>query len=657
MAHKSNPSGHPYEVAVHDENQPEDQDNDAILVDIDNPLVRLSPAELVADVESFATVNNLTNILDLLIRGAKVARDPEAYESVLGLTAEEKAALKREKQLGFWRQTKELRTTILTCAIAAILQGWDQSSMNGANLHWPRDLGLHVGASTGDSLSIKKDIWVFAFINAAPFLFAALIGAWLSDPLNEYVYGRRAAIFISALFCFFSVIGSACTHTWQQLLACRVLLGIGMGAKASVVPVYAAEVSPAHIRGSLVMSWQLFVAFGIFLGFSANLVVFNIKSLAWRLQLAAASLPAIPLIFLIFVCPESPRFLIKKGRFKEAYTSLCYLNETPLQAARELYYISAQIEAENQLYMNKDSRRKDLELQDIIPGDNGNVRGELLGRSAIISNTSFWRRLWRLGSVPRIRRALLAAFVVMVAQQLCGVNIIAFYSSSVFSNPNNEDLTPEQVTSDHKRALWLGWGFGLTNFLFAWPAYGAIDRRGRRALLLFTIPGLALTLLAAGFSFQIPVNSKAYIGVITFFIILFSVFYSPGLGPVPFTYSAEVFPLVNREVGMSFAVFWNLLGAGILSLIVPVLNDALKATGLMCLFAGLNVVAFILVFLFVYETKEATLEELNSIFSVRTRRHIEYQVKYVLPWPWKYYIRKTVKTRLDPPYRWRHGTL
>lgn len=74
-------------------------------------------------------------------------------------------------------------------------------------------------------------------------------GAWLSDPLNEYLLGRRAAIFVAALFCFISVIGSACVQTYWQMLACRILLGVGMGAKASVVPVYAAEIAPAHIRG------------------------------------------------------------------------------------------------------------------------------------------------------------------------------------------------------------------------------------------------------------------------------------------------------------------------------------------------------------------------------------------------------------------------
>ena len=95
-------------------------------------------------------------------------------------------------------------------------------------------------------------------------MMCATRGCWFSHPLNHRL-GRRGTILISAFFCLGSVIGSAFTQTWPQLFICRLLLGIGMGTKASTIPVFAAENSPASIRGSLVMGWQLWVAFGIFL--------------------------------------------------------------------------------------------------------------------------------------------------------------------------------------------------------------------------------------------------------------------------------------------------------------------------------------------------------------------------------------------------------
>ena len=167
-----------------------------------------------------------------------------------------------------------------------ILAG-NQTGSNGANLTWPVDL-LNPTRSSCEAQGDQA--WLFAIVNAAPWFSAAIFALLLSDPANELLFGRRAAIIISAIFILAASVGGALVKTWQQFLACRIILGIGMGCKASVVAVFAAEVAPARIRGSLVMNWQLFDAFGephvvfrdrrvlmdcagIFLGFSANLMV------------------------------------------------------------------------------------------------------------------------------------------------------------------------------------------------------------------------------------------------------------------------------------------------------------------------------------------------------------------------------------------------
>jgi MFS family permease len=99
------------------------------------------------------------------------------------------------------------------------------------------------------------------------------------------------------------VLGSAVSQSWQQLFITRLLLGIGMGCKASTVPIFAAENVPAVIRGGLVMSWQMWTAFGIFLGFAANLAVYKVGPIAWRLQFGSAFIPAVPLVIGIYFCP------------------------------------------------------------------------------------------------------------------------------------------------------------------------------------------------------------------------------------------------------------------------------------------------------------------------------------------------------------------
>lgn len=175
-------------------------------------------------------------------------------------------------------------------------------------------------------------------------------------------------------------------------------------------------------------------------------------------------------------------------------------------------------------------------------------------------------------------------------------------------------------------------GFGLVNFVFAWPAIWTIDTFGRRTLLLFTFPQMAWTLLAAGLCYLIPESSKAHIGLVALFVYLFGAWYSPGEGPVPFTYSAEVFPLSHREVGMSWAVATCLFWASVLSITFPRMLAALTPTGAFGLYAGFNIIALVMIFLFVPETKQRTLEELDYIFAIPQRTFMRHQVFTVLPW-------------------------
>lgn len=159
-------------------------------------------------------------------------------------------------------------------------------------------------------------------------------------------------------------------------------------------------------------------------------------------------------------------------------------------------------------------------------------------------------RFLELFKVPRNRRAALASFIVMFMQQFCGINVIAYYSSSIFS---------AAAHTTNLQALIASWGFGMLNWLFAFPAVWTIDTFGRRNLLLTTFPLMAIFLLMTGFSFYIP-EGKAQLAVVALGIYLYTIAYSPGEGPVPFTYSAEAYPLYVRDIGMSFstAVLWFL---------------------------------------------------------------------------------------------------
>ena len=567
---------------------------------IQNPLHGIPQAALLQQVEGWAKEKGLEENLSLFQKGALLAQNPGALETIPGITEEEKEHIRRETTHR-WRQSKDLYMTIILCSLAAAVQGWDQTGSNGANLSFPEDLGLR----SDDPAQQNINDWIVGVINAGPFLCASLIGCWITDPLNHY-FGRRGTLFWCGIFCTFSVIGQGLAQTWPQLFVCRLLLGLGMGPKATTSPVFAAENVPANIRGGLVMSWQLWTAFGIFIGFSANLVLHSTGDIAWRLELGSAFIPAVPLFIGIYFCPESPRWYMKKGRYVDAWKSFVRLRNSPLQAARDMYYAHCQLEEEIK----------------------------------IMGGTSYLRRFYELFTIPRVKRATLASWVVMIAQQMCGINIIAFYSSTIFSQAGYSVI----------RSLWASWGFGLVNFVFAFPAVYTIDTFGRRNLLLFTFPNMAWTLLTAGFCFYIPEDNSARVPLIAFFVFLFGAFYSPGEGPVPFAYSAEVFPLTHREMGMSWAVATNFFWASILGLTFPRMLNALGSVGSFGFYAGLNVVAFFMIFFLMPETKQRTLEELDSVFAVPVGRHASYQAGTFLPYWIQRYVFFNKTATLKPLY-------
>lgn len=110
------------------------------------------------------------------------------------------------------------------------------------------------------------------------------------------------------------------------------------------------------------MSWQMWTAFGIFLGFCANLAVYDVGPIAWRLQLGSAFIPAVPLVIGIYFCPESPRWLMKKGRYAQAYKSLLRLRNHEIQAARDLYYVHAQLVIEHKVIGTTNYAQRIVEL-------------------------------------------------------------------------------------------------------------------------------------------------------------------------------------------------------------------------------------------------------------------------------------------------------
>lgn len=175
---------------------------------------------------------------------------------------------------------------------------------------------------------------------------------------------------------------------------------------------------------------------------------------------------------------------MKKNRYTKAFRSFCRIRNSEMQAARDMYYAHCQV----------------MEERDAFAG------------------VTFMTRAWELLSIPRLRRASLASAWIVISQQFSGINIMAFYSSTIFAEAGYSTLS----------SLLASMGFGLVLFVFAFPAVYTMDTFGRRNLLLTTFPNMAWCLLAAGLCFLIDESSSARIPLIAFFIYLFTAFYGPG---------------------------------------------------------------------------------------------------------------------------------
>ncbi|KAF2002631.1 MFS general substrate transporter [Amniculicola lignicola CBS 123094] len=540
-------------------------------------------------------------------------------------------AYRTQKDAKFWHEPKDLLVTLLACCLASFTQGWDQVA-NG-NLGWPGAFHLNINSvGSGGKLGGTGDFWIVGGVNCITWFSAAFLGPFFVDPLSQWTdkLGRRGAVLIAALFSLASMIGGSRSTSWQGYFIARLFLGIGIGAKASLVPIWESETLPPAKRGRLLVSWQFFTATGIFAGSVAS-YIFRTN---WRNQVLSGALPALVLLIVTYFGTESPRYLILHGKYEKAFTALLRLRRERILAAEELCYIHFLIQAERTTLLD-DAKTEDFGKE-----------WKPLG---------YFHRLYRIVKISRNKHAALATMVVMLSQQLSGINILGFVSSIFFSaaglrkqpEPNDDAKNLANAYDSLKFSI----GFGVANAVFSAIAYFLIEPlekelpemknapihqpkgrtvwkwkpsggtrsclklfRGRRALLMTSLGGGALMLFILTFLLRLDPTNEAKLPLVMIFIILWNLFYSPGAGAVPFLYSAEVWPNEGREVGMSWAVFWNFFGAGFLALFVP---RGLKwgPPKLFGLFTGLSVLGVILVYLFVPGTDRATsLDDMSKKF-------------------------------------------
>ncbi|KAF2229056.1 general substrate transporter [Viridothelium virens] len=477
-----------------------------------------------------------------------------------------------------------------------MIQGWDQTVVNGAQVFYSKT--FHISDPTNPEEAGKLGL-----VNAASHLLGAIACLFIHQ-LNRIFRDRRGVVLFTCIVSVVSCLCQSFPSSWKGLFAARLTLGLGIGPKSATIPIYASECTPAQLRGALVMMWQMWTAFGLMCGYLAGAIFWHLGDQDCRdegdialsnsvLNVGWMVLPIIPILY-IYTLPESPRFLLQAAirateqerraeYVRDAFASLIKLNKTKLQASRELFVIYRSLKEE--------------------PDD------------------PWYSTVKELWTNRRTRNALVASVITMFLQQFCGVNVLAYYSTSAL----------EPLKAFDSKPYYESLGLGVVNVIFTFPAFLLMDTFGRRSLLLVTFPLLAASQFVIAFarSGRQPNTTLSVIGMYLFFA-----FYSVAEGPVPFVYASESMPLYHRDYGMGIVTCIGWLFNFLLGVTWPRFLIVFHHCGAFAWYGSWCIIGWFLIFFFVRETKGMKLEAMGAVFKAPTSLHLDYARKE-LYWAWK----------------------
>ena len=438
--------------------------------------------------------------------------------------------------------------SIVAC-LGGLLFGYDTGVSNGAEGPMAKELGLSL---------LQLGVVISSLI------FAAAVGALIGGKISDAI-GRRKTIIVLAIMFFVGVLLVIFSPGFEILVIGRIILGLAVGGASTVVPVYLAELAPYEIRGSITGRNELAIVLGQFAAFVVNAILGatlgHIEGV-WRIMFGICALPAIALFVGMLRMPESPRWLVEKGRDDEALAVLKTVRSED-RALAEL----AQVEQ-----VTEDEKK-----------------GNQLGFKEILANK------W-------LRRIVFVGIGVSVTQQLTGINSIMYYGSRVL----------EQSGFTQTAALMANTVFGLAAVIGGIFALRNMDRMDRRKTFFI---GLFLTTIChcltgiAGM--LLPEGNPARPYVIAVLVTLFVLSMQSFLNIAVWVWLAEIFPLEIRGLAIGIAVFFGWFVNGLLALYVPTLLNAL-GLGTFFLFAVIGVIMLGFLWHEVPETRGRSLESLEE---------------------------------------------
>ncbi|CAI7567773.1 unnamed protein product [Penicillium pancosmium] len=477
----------------------------------------------------------------------------------------------------------------LVGAVGFVLQGYDQAVANGlltlgsfiAIFPQIDTVNTH-GSQKSHNSTIQGTTVAIYEVGCA---LGALGCVFLGDKL-----GRRKTIFLAGCVALIGIVIQASPFALGQLISGRVITGLGVGGFTATIPMYVSESSGAEARGRMVLLEGWFAIGGIVLAtwLEFGLYYVSDNSVSWRFPIAFQGIFALVVVSCILFLPESPRWLARVDRMEEAAEVLSRMEDVPVESE----HVAQELEIIKQSLF--------LDATD----------------ESTVSTSPF-----ALTNNRHLHRTAIAVGVNILAQ-MTGVNIITFYSDTIFESDLGYSGTISRIITGCLQ-IW--------QFIAAGIAVLLIDRVGRRPLLLTAAAGMTIAQTClAGLSSDLSNKSAAGASILFYFMALFC--FPIGLFLVPFMYAAEIAPLRTRAKVTAMSAAANWLFNFLLAEVTPI-GFASIQWRYYIIYACISAFAFISFYFFCPETKGRTLEEIDDIFvqsksvfdPVRIAREIPFQ--------------------------------
>ncbi|HEY8783978.1 MAG TPA: sugar porter family MFS transporter [Mucilaginibacter sp.] len=456
------------------------------------------------------------------------------------------------ENIGIKKSSAYLYLVCLVAALGGFLFGFDTAVISGTVSLVKHDFNLDA----------NHEGW---FVSCA--LLGCIMGVSISGKLSDK-YGRKIVLVLSAILFLSSAVGCMLSGSFTTLVIFRLIGGFGIGVASMVSPLYISEFSPPRLRGMMVSLYQLALTIGIVVAYFSNAYLLNhagnvhasesmhkiFSEEVWRAMFGLGAIPAAIFLVSLFMVPESPRWLLLKGKEQKAIAVLTKIDGTDAAYNEVSAFYSARKSGES------------TSLKELF--------------------------------TPVYRKAMWIGLLLPFLSQVCGINAVIYYGPRIL----------EQAGFTLNNALGGQVTIGLVNVVFTFVAIFTVDRWGRRPLLFVGIGGAVISLIVIGLLFAFAITSGPWILI---FILTFIACFAFSFGPVCWVVIGEIFPNAIRGKAMALATLSMWIGTFLVGQLTPVMLEGLGSSYTFWIFAICCSPALWITWKLIPETKGKSLETIE----------------------------------------------